>query len=90
VSSSISSLVDRLQRDAARGPAAAPPESPALSLGDKERLVLRLNEQRPGDVGVLASFFLNHVSDDLSLSIFYQASPSHIITSLSLVGSGTS
>jgi mannose-6-phosphate isomerase class I len=32
------------------------------TLTDKEKLVLRLNEQYPKDVGVLAAFFLNLVS----------------------------
>ena len=30
-------------------------------LTDKERLVLRLNQQYPDDVGVLAVYFLNHI-----------------------------
>ena len=66
ISSSIGNLMDRLQREAARCPAAAtaasPVVSPGPSPGDKEHLVLKLNQQRPGDVGVLAAFFLNHVS----------------------------
>ena len=31
-------------------------------LTDKEKLVLRLNEQYPRDVGVLSAFFLNYVT----------------------------
>lgn len=49
----LSKLVARLEAKAARGEAALSP---------REALVLRLQRQYPGDVGVLASFFLNHLT----------------------------
>jgi hypothetical protein len=38
-----------------------PPRPPGGKLSPKEALVLRLNAQYPGDVGVLSAFFLNLV-----------------------------
>jgi hypothetical protein len=52
VSAAISSLVARLNQEAQGG----------RQLSDKEQLVLRLNTQYPGDVGVLSAFFLNQVT----------------------------
>jgi mannose-6-phosphate isomerase len=51
VASAVSALVKRLEGDKAGGRA----------LSAKEALVLTLNGQYPGDVGVLSAFFLNHV-----------------------------
>ena len=47
----VSALAARLTQEAAAGRA----------LDAKEKLVLRLNEQYPGDVGVLSAYFLNLV-----------------------------
>ena len=55
VAAAISALVARLSQEQAGG----------KKLGTKEELVLRLNQQYPGDVGVLSAFFLNLVSREV-------------------------
>lgn len=51
VVSAVAALAARLEARAAAGD----------KLSDKESLVLVLNGQYPGDVGVLSAFFLNYV-----------------------------
>ncbi|XP_061359250.1 mannose-6-phosphate isomerase 1-like [Gastrolobium bilobum] len=46
-------------------------------LTDKEQLVLRLEKQYPGDVGVIASFFLNHVKLTPGEALFHGANEPH-------------
>jgi mannose-6-phosphate isomerase len=69
-------------RMAARLGAAAAAGRP---LGAKEALVLRLNEQYPGDVGVLAAWFLNHVRLGPGEAIALAANEPHAYVSGELV-----
>ncbi|GJP50627.1 hypothetical protein CLOM_g9770 [Closterium sp. NIES-68] len=62
----LSSLVARLQH-----------ESKARELTDKEQLVRRLEQQYPGDVGVLSAFFLNHVTLQPGQAICLAANEPH-------------
>lgn len=54
-------------------------------LSAKEALVLRLNEQYPGDVGVLSAFFLNLVSLDAGAAIYLAANEPHAYVSGEIV-----
>lgn len=51
----------------------------------KERLILRLNEQYPADVGVLSAFFLNYLSLPAGQSIALPANVPHAYVSGQLV-----
>ncbi|XP_068637973.1 mannose-6-phosphate isomerase 2-like isoform X2 [Aristolochia californica] len=47
------------------------------ALTDKEKLALRLEEQYPADVGVLAAFFLNHVQLEPGEALYLDANEPH-------------
>lgn len=71
VAEAIGALVERLEGKKAAG-------SP---LSVKESLVLRLNQQYPGDVGVLSAFFLNLVSLPAGEAIYLAANEPHAYVS---------
>jgi len=75
VAAAISALVAHLSQEQAGG----------KKLGTKEELVLRLNQQYPGDVGVLSAFFLNLVSLPAGQAIFLAANEPHAYISGELV-----
>lgn len=60
-------------------------EATSRSLTAKESLVLRLNEQYPGDVGVLASWFLNYVRLQPGEAIALAANEPHAYVSGEIV-----
>jgi mannose-6-phosphate isomerase len=74
VAGAISRMDARLRAEAASRP-----------LSDKERLVLRLNEQYPGDVGVLAAWFLNYVRLRPGQAIYLEPNEPHAYVSGDIV-----
>lgn len=74
VQAAVARMVARLEAEAARRP-----------LSDKERLVLRLNAQYPGDVGVLAAWFLNYVRLQPGQAICLAANEPHAYVSGDIV-----
>lgn len=74
VASSIEALVARLSK-----------ESQSRSLGRKEQLVLKLNEQYPKDVGVLSAYFLNLIELKRGEAIYLAANMPHAYLSGELV-----
>ncbi|MED6143050.1 hypothetical protein PIB30_003333 [Stylosanthes scabra] len=52
-------------------------ESKVRQLTDKEKLALQLEKQYPGDVGVIAAFFLNHVKLAAGEALFLGANEPH-------------
>lgn len=60
-------------------------EAGRRELTRKERLVLRLNEQYPGDVGVLAAWFLNYVQLQPGQAICLAANEPHAYVSGNIV-----
>ena len=49
------------QRQRGNGPRHLKAEQATRELTNKEKLVLRLNDQYPKDIGILSAYFLNHV-----------------------------
>jgi mannose-6-phosphate isomerase len=47
------------------------------SLTEKERLILRLNTQYPGDVGIFAAYFLNYITLQPGEAIYLEANEPH-------------
>ncbi|KAJ1443239.1 RmlC-like cupin domain superfamily [Sesbania bispinosa] len=66
VTDAVNRLKNRLQK-----------ESEVRQLTDKEQLVLRLEKQYPGDVGVIAAFFLNHVKLNPGEALFLGPNEPH-------------
>jgi len=52
-------------------------DAPAASLSAKEKLVLRLNDQYPGDVGIFAAYFLNYVTLKPGQAVSLEANEPH-------------
>ncbi|XP_024518728.1 mannose-6-phosphate isomerase 1 [Selaginella moellendorffii] len=67
VTHTLSNLIDRLKRKS----------KAAGGLSPKEELVVSLEKQYPGDVGVLSAFFLNYTNLEAGQAVFLDANEPH-------------